>query len=70
MSVIIDNMSIPKRCATCSLKQIVNLGNSRKPNFQFHCPIVKRIISHVSIISNEDRPDDCKKLMREYGGTI
>lgn len=66
MALVLKNKYVPASCKKCDLVQSVNLGTLSKPNFQFYCPVVNRIISHVSMMTNEDRPEDCKKVLVDF----
>lgn len=63
MAMVLKNKNVPIKCKECDLVQSVNVGTLSKPNFQFYCPVVNRMISHVSMMTNEDRPEDCKKVL-------
>lgn len=66
MSIVIKNKNVPSRCKECDLVQSVNVGTLQHPNFQFYCPVVNRMISHVAMMTNESRPEDCKKVLEDF----
>lgn len=66
MAIVIQNKNVPVRCKECDIVQSVNVGTFNTPNFQFYCLVVNRMISHVEMMTNESRPEDCKKVLKDY----